>query len=81
MAREWLFACRGCCASEIPGQQLGDAADGVVGDLLQHLVEIGFRVHAVELGAADQAVDRSGPLPATVRSRKEIVFAFMYTCT
>jgi hypothetical protein len=45
------------------------------------LVEIGFRVHAVELGAADQAVDRSGPLPATVRSRKEIVFAFMYTCT
>ena len=35
---------------QVPGQQLGDAADGVVSDLGQHRAQVEFRIEAVELG-------------------------------
>ena len=38
------------CVGQVPGQQFGDAADGVVGDLGQHRAQVEFRIEAVELG-------------------------------
>lgn len=38
---------------QIPGQQLDDSADGVVGDLGQHRAQVEFRIEVVELGRAD----------------------------
>jgi hypothetical protein len=37
-------------AGQVSGQQLDDAADGVVSDLGQHRAQIEFRIEAVELG-------------------------------
>jgi hypothetical protein len=34
----------------VPWQQLGDPGDGVIGDALEHVVEIEFRIEAVEFG-------------------------------
>ena len=50
----------------VPGEQFADARDGVVGDAGQHLAEIGFWIQAVELGRADQAVNRRRALPAGI---------------
>jgi len=38
-------------------QQFADASDGVVGDARQHLVQIGFRIQAVEFRRTDQVVN------------------------
>jgi len=35
---------------EVPGQQLGDAVDRVIGNPLQDLAQIEFRIKSVELG-------------------------------
>jgi hypothetical protein len=51
----------GCC-DKVPGQQLLDAVNGVVGNALQDLAQIRFRIQAVQFGGADQAVDGGSPL-------------------
>jgi hypothetical protein len=43
---------------EIPGQQFGDAADGMGGDLGQDRAQIELRIEAAELGRADPAARR-----------------------
>jgi hypothetical protein len=35
-----------------------DAVDGIVGDAFEHLAQIELRIDAVELGRAEQSVDR-----------------------
>ncbi len=45
----------------------------VVGDALQHLPQIEFRVEAVELDAAGQGVDRGGEFAAVIGFRKQEV--------
>jgi len=55
-----------CGAANVPGQQLLDAVDGVIGDAGQHLAQISFRVKAVEFGGANQAVDRRRAFPARI---------------
>ena len=35
---------------DVPWQQLSDPGDGVVGDALEHVVEIDLRIEASELG-------------------------------
>ena len=55
---------------QVPWQQIGDAADGVLGDSGEHGAEIVFRVDAVELGRADERVDGSGALAACVGAGK-----------
>ena len=54
VGREW----------DVPGQELGDAVDGVVGDAFEDVVEVEFGVMAVELGRAEQGVDGCGPFPS-----------------
>ena len=49
---------------QVPGQQLANAVDGVIGDLAEHGAQVEFRIEAVELGRADQRVDGGGALAA-----------------
>ena len=64
--------CIGCCV-DVPGQQLGHAADGVVGDAAEDLSQIGFGVEAIQFGGLDEAIDGGGPLTARVRSGEQPV--------
>ena len=50
-------------ALEVPGQQLGDAIDGMIGDALDDVPQISFGIEAVGLGSFDQAVNRCGAQP------------------
>jgi hypothetical protein len=47
--------------ANIPGEQVADAVDLVVGDAGEHVAEPGFRVEAVELGGFDQGVEGRSP--------------------
>jgi len=44
-----------CCGArlEVPGQELGDAVDGVFGNALDYVTEIDLRVEAIEAGGGD----------------------------
>src|ERR1039458_9955930 len=59
----------------VPGQQFGDAVDGVLGNAREHVAQIGFGIESVELGRADEAVDGGGALAAGVGSGEEVVLA------
>lgn len=41
---------------DIPGQQFVDAVDRMVGDPLQHVLQVGLRIQAVQLRRSDQRV-------------------------
>ncbi len=60
---------------DVPGQQLGDAIDGVISDSGEDMAEIELRVKSVELGRSDERVEGGGAFTAPVRSREEIVFS------
>ena len=53
-------------ALDVPGQQLYDAVNGMIGDALDDMPQIGFGIEAVRLGSFDQAVDRSCTLAAGI---------------
>ena len=59
-------------AGQVPGQQFGDAIDGVIGDAREHGPEIVFRVDAVELGRTDEGVE-GGSLSAGIGANEEVV--------
>lgn len=61
--------------SKVPGQEIGDATDRVLGDALQRHAQVGLRIDAVQLGCADQTVDSRGPF-ATRIGRQFIVPGF-----
>ena len=65
----------------VPGQQFGDAVDGVVGDAREHIAQVGFGIKAVEFGRSDQAIDSGGALAAGIGATKQVVLAIMCTCT
>ena len=65
----------GSVGGEVPGQQFGDAVDRVIGDAREHVAQVGFGIEAVELGRADQAVDRGGALAAGIGAAKQVVLA------
>jgi len=50
----------------MPRQQFLDSVDGMVGDALQDLAKISFRVEAVQFGRADQTVDGGSPFPTGI---------------
>lgn len=60
---KWALGLGGC---DVPGQQLVDAVDGVIGDASEHLAQVRLRIESVEFGVADQGVDRCGTLTAGV---------------
>ena len=62
---------------DAPWQQFLDATDRVIGDALNNVAQIRFRVEAIELGGADQAVDAGGAFAAGIRAAEELVFALM----
>src|SRR5512132_3555778 len=59
--------------ADVPGEQVGDAVDGVGGDAGEHVAEPGFWVEAVELGGFDQGVEGRGAFAAGVGAGKEVV--------
>jgi hypothetical protein len=45
----------------------------MIGDMRQHVTQLGFGLDTVQLGRADQRVDRGGALPAAVRASEQVV--------
>lgn len=66
---------------DVPGEQLRDAADRVVGDARQDRAQVRLRIKAVEFGRADQTVDGCGALSTGVGASKQIVLPVMYRST
>src|SRR5215510_10714752 len=60
------------CA-DAPRQQFVDPIDRVLCDDAQDGTKIALGVDAVQLGRADEAVDRGGPLAPSIRAAKKIV--------
>lgn len=52
----------------VPGEEVGEAAGGVIGDAAQDVFEPGLWIDIVELGGGDQGVDGGGPLATAVGS-------------
>src|SRR5512132_2181276 len=59
--------------ADVPGKQVADAIDGVVGDAGEHVAEVGFWIEAVELGGLDQGIEGRGAFAAGVGPSKEVV--------
>src|SRR4029453_14455085 len=64
-----------CSRSDVPRQQVVDAVDRMLGNAVEYLTQIRFRIDAVELRRSNQAVERGGMLPACIRSGKKIILA------
>lgn len=60
--------CSACvhCGGDVPRQQLLDVVDRMLGDALQDVSQIGFRIKTVEFGRADEGGDRRRPRPAAI---------------
>ena len=61
-----VFGLLGRVGCDVPGQELFDAVDRMVGDTGQDISEIRFGIETIEFGGAYQAVDRSGSLAAGI---------------
>jgi len=62
------------CGRQIPGQELADAVDRVVGNSRQDGAKVERRINPVELGRSNQGIERSGALASGIGSKKQIVF-------
>src|SRR5258708_27256952 len=70
-----------CCAfvyglqasGEVPRQELLVTVDGMIGDVGQHMSQIGFRIEAVELGRPDEGVEDGGTFSSASGAGEEIV--------
>ena len=68
-----------CCLSRrelrgaVPGQEVIDPVDRMIGDIGQHMAQPGLGVDTVELGRADQRVDGGGTLATTVGTGEQVV--------
>ena len=75
-SHRWAAA---CCLSRrelrgaVPGQEVLDPIDRMIGDVGQHMAQPGLRVNTVELGRADQRVDGGGTLATAVGTGEQIV--------
>jgi hypothetical protein len=56
---------------DVPGQELCDAINRVVGDARQQLAQVGFGIKPVELRRSDQTVEGGCAFSAAVRSSKQ----------
>jgi hypothetical protein len=48
--------------SDVPGQELFNAVDWVIGNLLEHVAEISFRIQSIQFCRAEESVEGSGTL-------------------
>src|SRR5258708_34576862 len=70
-----------CCAfvyglqasGEVPRQELLDTVDGMIGDVGQHMSQIGLRIEAVELGRTDEGVEDGGTFSSALGAGEGIV--------
>ena len=63
----------GC--GQVPGEQLIDTVNGMVGDAGEHLAQVALRIETVQLRRADQAVKDGGALTPRIRAGKQVVLA------
>ena len=59
----------------MPRQQLHDAIDRMLGDTLENIAQVGFRIELIELGRTDERVDNGRALTAAVSTGEEIIFS------
>jgi hypothetical protein len=59
----------------IPGQELVDPIDRMIGYVGQHMAQPGLGVNTAQLDRADQRVDDGGTLAATVGTGEQVVAA------
>lgn len=57
----------------MPGQELVDTVDGVIGDVGKHMAQPGLGIDAIELGRADQRVNGGGPFTAGVGAGDQVI--------
>jgi hypothetical protein len=58
----------------MPGEQLVESSDLVVGDAAQNVGEPGLRIDAIQLGAFDQGIGDGGRFAAALGADEEVVF-------
>ena len=59
----------------VPGQQILDASEGMIGDAGKYFAQPAFRIEVVEACGSQQRMDGGRALTASVRSAKQIVLA------
>ena len=62
---------------DVPGQQLVDAADGVIGDVGEHVAQVCLGVNPVELCCADEGVEVGSAHATTVGAGEKEIFPLM----
>jgi len=73
--RRGAFLSRGELRGAVPGQDVINPVDRMLGDLGQHMAQLGFGGDAVELGRANQRVDGGGALASAVGAGEQVVAA------
>lgn len=49
--------------------------NGVIGDMREHMAQVGFRINGVELGDADQRIHGGSTLTVAVGIHKQEIFS------
>ena len=57
----------------MPRQEIINPVDGMIGDMRQHVTQPSFGIDTVQLGRADQRVDRGGSFATAVGAGEQIV--------
>lgn len=70
-----MFLSRRELRGAVPGQEVVDPVDRMVGDVGQHMAQPGLGVNTVQLGRANQRVDGGGTLAAAVSAGEQVVAA------
>jgi hypothetical protein len=65
------------CRVPIPGQQLADTIDRMVGDACEDIAQIGLRIASVHPCGLDERVECCGPHAAGIGACKHIIFSIM----
>jgi hypothetical protein len=65
----------------VPGQQISDTIDGMVGDAGEHVAQIGLWIESAHLRGFDEGVHRSRANAAGIRAGKKVVFPVMQRFT
>ena len=59
----------------MPGQQLVDPIDRMLGDALDDVAQISLWIEVIELGRANQAVDGRGALATGIGTAEQVIFS------
>jgi hypothetical protein len=75
-SHRWEAACclgRRELRGAVPGQEVVDPVDRMVGDVGEHMAQPGLGVNTVELGRTDQRVGGGGTLATAVGASEQVV--------